>query len=135
MIRLAPMRDSPSLDVVIEGLGRCEVPLDREDHLGDRGGKGLALLGRPGLHEDRLTLRGPRNREGTADFEVAADVIQQVQLLGIEKNPRRLVYEKRILLPAIPEPAHHVDEFTGDRITVRNVGMPVITEVMRFERG
>ena len=64
-----------AFDVVVEGFGLLEGWGHGEDHLGILGGELLAGLGRPGLHDHRMTLRRTRHVQRPTNREILAFVV------------------------------------------------------------
>ena len=55
--------------------------------------------------------------------------------LRIEEAPRRLVAQQRIILEAVPQPLHHLDEFGGALVALRVAVVLVEAEVVRLVLG
>ena len=106
----------------------------REHHIGGRRRHVLALLGGAGLHDHRIALRRARNVDRSAHREMLALVVEYVNFCRIEEDARRLVAHEGVVLPAVPQPAHHLDEFRGAAIALVIVGRRVVVEILCLHR-
>ncbi|MCO6418751.1 hypothetical protein JYK14_21690 [Siccirubricoccus sp. KC 17139] len=84
-------------------------------------GGGIDRLGAPrrdfqppfegaGLHQHRPPLRRALEGQRPARLEVAAPVVQRVQLLRVEEDAAGFVEDQRIRFPGLPEALHHLHE-------------------------
>ena len=64
-----------------------------------------------------------------------ADMIEHMQLVGIEEAAALLVAQEGIVLPGIPQAQHHIDEFIGARIAIAMGEMGQGGEVLGFQLG
>ena len=60
--------------------------------------------------DQRLTLRGARGDRRAPDREPLPFEVDVVQLVPVDEPPRRHVADLRVVLPAVPEAAHDLDE-------------------------
>ena len=64
-----------------------------------------------GQDTDRgLTLRGARGDRRASDREPFPFEVDVVELVPVDEPPRRHVADLRVVLPAVPEAAHDLDE-------------------------
>ena len=54
------------------------------------------------LHEDRPSLRRPRDIERPVDFEIMSLVIKRVHPARIEKDPLGRIAYERVVMPTVP---------------------------------
>ena len=106
--------------------------MNRIDDLGGRGAKFPPLLGGARLHDDRMTLRHAGNIQRTAHVEEPAPVVEHMHLGFVEIAARRLVEQQGAVLPAVPQPLDHLDEFGRARIARVVVERCLQAEVLRL---
>ena len=104
----------------------------------DVGRAGDQPVGHAGVAEggdDRLTLRRPRGDRRALHGEPAAFEVDVVQLVPVDEAAGGDVADLRVVFPAVPEPAQHLDvvgrlvEVTGDQLLdVR------VREMIRLQR-
>ena len=63
--------------------------------------------------DDGLALRRPGRDRGALDAEVPALEVDVVQLVAVDEAAGGGVADLRVVLPAVPEPAHHLDVVGG----------------------
>ena len=131
-VRDAAVLGKAALQVRIEGLGEFQRLVGREDHLRRARRQLLAGLGRSRLHLDRVALGRACHVQGSADLEVGALVLQDVELVWIEVAPGLLVAEEGVVVPAVPEARDHVDELLGLLVAARVFQVLVLPEVRGF---
>src|SRR6201999_1105403 len=100
-----------------------------EDRLGDPRGEIAAGLRGARLHEDRPTLRRARHAERPGDAEVLTLVVDRVDALGGGEDPRLLVADQRVVLPAVPEGRRRLDELGRPLVAPGVLGAAVAAEV------
>jgi hypothetical protein len=66
MVRIAPQRRRPRLEISVIGLARGEIGGDGERAIGNRGAQVAALRAVSGLEDHRLSLRRAAERERPA---------------------------------------------------------------------
>src|SRR5262249_57596948 len=81
-----------------------------EPALGGLGRELAAVIGGARLHHDRLALWRARHCERSTDLEERAAMVEHVALVRIVEAPVRLVEHECVVVPAVPQAAHHVDE-------------------------
>jgi hypothetical protein len=124
-----------ALEVAVQGLRLLERLAGGEDHLGPARREVLAVLGGAGLDQHRVALRRARDVERPAHREELALVIEDVELVGIEVAPRRLVVEERVVLPRIPQAGDDLHELAGAAVARGVIGLAVEVEVLRLGVG
>ena len=122
-VRVPALRGRQRLDVGIELLGALQRLVRGEHGLGVLGGERLPVGRGTCLYVDRPALRGPRGVQRPFHAEVFALVPNRMDPGGIGENARAGVGHHRAVLPAVPELAHHLDEFVrpGVALGVRRV--------------
>ena len=98
------------LDVAIKS-PRAFDGLMRAEHDVGRFRRQLAAVVRgTGLHDDRLALRRARDRERSLHLEELALVIEHVPPVRVVEAAVVLVEHEGIVVPAVPQATHDVDE-------------------------
>src|SRR6185295_4905189 len=82
--------------------------------------------------DDGLPLRRARDVERPADVIELAVVIELVHLGAVEKDAGFLVADESILVPGIPQRAHHLNELAAALIALRLGQMRLLAEVLRL---
>jgi hypothetical protein len=105
-------------DRIAEAAPGRDVRLGGEDEV-----RGLSRQLDPGPGRSRLgecgtTLRRPRQRQRTADFEEATVKIDRPDQVGVRPDTRALVVYYRIGVPALPEPRDDLDELLSPGVAV-----------------
>src|SRR4051794_19847672 len=72
-----------------------------------------------------MALRRARNRRGTAHLEALTLVIEEMHLVGTHVDARLFVAREGVIVVAVPDSAHDINEFLGALVTlaVRRVGL------------
>ena len=95
----------------IGGLGALQFLHHRKDHIGGAR-RELEPRGRAaGLDDDRVALRRARDVDRPRDLEEPPLVVQRPDPRWVDVDARALVGDDRAVVPAIPQPAHDIDEF------------------------
>ena len=129
MIGVAPELRSPRLDVGVERLRIGKSLVRCENRLRILTGKRATVVGRTGLHQHRVSLRRSRCVERSPHPKMPADVVDLVNLVSVRVDSVLPVQTDRVVLPAVPQPHHRVDEFPCTRIpvaVVRMLGQPEV---------
>ena len=63
--------------------------------------------------DDGLALWWPRGDRRPLDGEVLSGEVDVVQLVAVDESAGRDVANHRVVLPAVPQPAHHLDGVAG----------------------
>src|SRR5262249_57131103 len=74
------------------------------------GGDSLANLRSACLNQNRPSLRRTPDRQGSTNGEVLSRVIEDMHLFLIEEHARLLIQHERVVVPAVPEAGHNIDE-------------------------
>ncbi len=117
-VRVAAEGDGAALHVGIEILRVGELLLGGEDRLGIAGGEGAALVRGARLHQHRMALRRARQVERAAHAELLAGVVDGVDAVGVGVDAAGAVMDARVVLPAVPQLAHDIDELGRATIAV-----------------
>ncbi|CAJ3487488.1 Uncharacterised protein [Burkholderia pseudomallei] len=83
------------------------------------------------LHEHRMPLRRPRQIQRPVHAKMRAAMRDRPHLRRIDEAAARLVADERVVVPAIPQRLHDVDEFGRARIARRVIGRRVEAEIAR----
>src|SRR5262245_65344368 len=77
-----------------------------------------------------MARRRARNGRGTAYLEMAALVIEEMHLVGTHVDARFLVARESVIVVAVPNSAHDVDELLSPIVSLamRRVGVAVELE-------
>ncbi|MPM91555.1 hypothetical protein SDC9_138686 [bioreactor metagenome] len=124
-----------ALDVGIEGLGLVEGLVRHEDDLGGACGQIAPILGCSRLHDHRPALRRARHVQRPAHLEVAALVVDGVQLVGVEIDAAVGIAHEGVLLPTVPQALDYVMELGRATIAVCVAELGRAIEVLRLGRG
>ena len=100
-----------ALHVDVIGARRFERVGQAIDHIGGSRCQFTPVLGRAGLHDHRVALRGRGDVQRAAHREVFALVIEHMPLAFVVELARRFVVEEGIRVPGVPQPLYNVDEF------------------------
>ena len=106
-----------------------------EHRLGVARGEVLAVLRRPGLHDERSRLRRARRRERAVHGEVRPRVRRGVDLRRVRPHAGVLVREHGVVLPRVPELERDVEELRRALVADRVGGLVVEAEVARDVRA
>ena len=128
--RIAAKLRDPRLEAGVEGLRFGNSLLGGEDDIGGAGGEVLSRAGGAGLNENRVPLRRARNIERSLDREIFAFVVENMHLFRIDVTTCLLVLDESIVVPAVPQTAHHIHIFFRHRITLVMLGV-VLGKVCR----
>ena len=85
-----------------------------------------------------MALRRTRHGERPARTEVAALVVEAMNLVGLGEKPRRLVLDDGVVLPGVPMAEHDLHEFVGAVVAQVVAEHLVAAHILRFaviERG
>ncbi|OEI69797.1 hypothetical protein Cus16_0409 [Curtobacterium sp. ER1/6] len=121
-------------DVGVEGARVVELGVQREDHLGVPGGEVAALVGVPGLHDDRVPLRAARDRERAGDVELRAVVVDVPDAGPVGEPADRRIGDDGTRIPRVPELARQLDELGRPGVPVGVVEEATAPEVRAVER-
>lgn len=94
MVGVPPQATRPGLDVAIEFLCGVQLLVRSEDHFRRRRREAPPVIGLPGLHYHRVTLRRTTDIQRAAHLEMLALVVGVVHLVGVEEPPRLLVAQE-----------------------------------------
>ncbi len=121
-------------DLIEDASQRCIV-LGRDEH--DIGAGGCEFIHRAGVcqcRDHRLALRRTRRDRRALDREVLSEEVDVVQFVGVHIAPGGHIANDRVVLPAVPETAHHVDVLNG-LVEIGNLGFASPAEQGRLVRG
>src|SRR5258708_2002330 len=118
---------------MIKVLRALEGLVRRENHLADVAGESNAVGRSARLRQHGITLRRARDVDGAADGEILALVLQNVELFCIDEHAALLVAHKSIVLPAVPEPLHDIDELPGPAVPNAMLRKRSVAKILRFE--
>ena len=90
------------LELGVVALAGLEARIDDEDQLAPSRPEALAAAALAGLDDDRAALRRARHGERPARAEVAALVVEPVDLVRVGEEAGRLVLDDGVVLPGYP---------------------------------
>ena len=128
------MRLHPPLDVVVIGFRIRDIQVRREDCLREFGRKLAAFVGCARLHLYRIALHRTWHIERTAHLVVFADMVEVVHALRFEIETGIDVAHEGIVIPAVPQALHNLNEFTGAAIAFLVVADARAAEIQGFGR-
>lgn len=131
LLRLAPVFRQPRLHVLVERPGAADALMGGEDDLRHLRRKFLAVFRRAGLHEHRISLRRPGDIQRALHGVIFASVVDRVNFIRIETNAGQFVVDDGVILPAVPQLLHNVDEFVRFLVSQLMLGMRRHAEVVR----
>ncbi len=111
------------LEAGIGGFRLLEVLHHRKHDIGGAGRQRLAALGAAGLEHQRLTLRTAAHVEGPLHGKARPLVVERADLALVKELAGLEVGNDGVVAPAIPQTAHHIDEFFRDLVAVLVVRM------------
>src|SRR5262249_60698378 len=88
--------------------------------------------GGAGLEQYRMALRRARDVERTAHREMLAPVVQDMDFRRVEIAAGGAVAQKRVVVPAVPQPLHDLDELHRAVITLAVGEMLLAAEIPRL---
>src|SRR5205807_138890 len=91
-----------------------------------------AVVGRARLHHDGLALRRARDRQRTLDLEELARMVERVPSRRVVEAALRLVEQKGVVVPAVPQAAHDVDEFASTAVALMLGQVLLAAEILRL---
>ena len=109
-----------------------EIATRSENHLRRFCGELTAGFGCPSLNNDGPSLDRARDVECAVYGKVGAFVIEGMQFVRIEKDPRFRVSEKRVVGPAIPQSRDDVEELATASVALVVFEMLFTPEVPRL---
>ena len=109
--------------------------MDCINDVGRRGSQLASLLRSAGLHDNGMNLGQASDVQRPAHGEEPALVVQHVHLGFIEEPAGLLVEGEGILLPAVPETLHHLDELGGSRVARVVVHVLLAIEILGLGLG
>ena len=83
------------------------------------------------LHKHRMALRRTRQIQRPLHLEKAAIMIDGMHLLHVDEASARLVANKSVIVPAVPECLDELRELCRARIALRVIWYRVVTKVAR----
>src|SRR3546814_4799863 len=101
----------------------CSSDLGGEDHLSCAGGEIAPVFRSARLDNHRIALRRAGDVERTRDLEIFAFVIGLMNLRRIDYDAGFLVADEGVVLVAVPQLLHQIDEFECALIAGRVFGM------------
>ena len=118
MVGMAAVLRHAALQVVVVFLRRLDRQVRAEDRLGVLRGELLAFVGGAGLHHHRPALRRTRHIERPAHLVALALVVEVVHLARREIEPALGIAHESVVVPAVPQPRHDIDELVPARIAL-----------------
>ena len=116
LIGIAAEAANALLEAGIGDFRLLEVLHHREHNIGGAGREVLTSLGAAGLEHQRLTLRTAAGVEGTLDGKVRTFVVERLDLAFVKELAGLEIGNDGLVAPAIPQAAHHIDEFFRDLV-------------------
>jgi hypothetical protein len=122
-----------SLDIGVKGAPGLEGGVPTEDGVRGRRRELAAVVGVPGLEDDRTTLRRARHREGSFDVEVLVVVRERPGARALEKRPRSRVGHDGIGRPRVEELHRRSEELLRPGVAILLCQEPAPAEVLTGE--
>ena len=100
-------------DLAEDGAQRVVVTGRDEDEIGAARGEFVDRRAMRQRGDDGLALGWPRGDRRPLDREVLSGEVDVVQLVAVDESTGRDVADHRVVLPAVPQPADHLDGVGG----------------------
>src|SRR6516165_1740123 len=132
MLGRTPVFGHSALEIPAEGLAHLHRVHGGEDALRNPCRQLLAGLGGSGLKQYRVALRRTRHVEWPSHREIFAFVVEEVDLVGTEIATRSPVPNERIIVPTVPQSAHHFRELERTVVALAVLVVLGTAEIPRF---